>query len=189
MRFDLVFPLVEWKIRTTVGGHLLYAKIDTGASLTLVGIDNAKILGINMTFTSKQPCVRYFGVGSKSDGYAFKVACDSLPIGSTTLPCSFVYVPFEYVVGAKDKKLRYRFITKYKYLIGTDILNEYDMSVQFTKATIGNSVKSVQLELTKHGFSLSKSTRKDYSFYQLAPKADEVAENLSDLDAFIECVD
>jgi hypothetical protein len=98
------------------------------------------------------------------------------------LPCSFVYIPFEYAVDTKAKKLKYRFITPYKYLIGTDILNEYDMLVQFNKATIGNNVESVSLELKKHGFSLSTSARKEYAFYQLAPKVEEIEEIPYDVD-------
>jgi predicted aspartyl protease len=70
MRFELVFPWTDWTIKTVVGGRSIDAKIDSGASLTLVGWDNAKALGINTAFTGKQPCVRYSGVSGKSDGYA-----------------------------------------------------------------------------------------------------------------------
>jgi hypothetical protein len=59
MTFELVFPWVEWKIKTMVGERSIDAKIDTGAFLTLVGIYNAKALGINTVFTSKQPCVLF----------------------------------------------------------------------------------------------------------------------------------
>jgi hypothetical protein len=50
------------------------------------------------------------------------------------------------------------------------------MLVQFNKATIGNNVESVSLELKKHGFSLSTSARKEYAFYQLVPKVEETEE-------------
>jgi hypothetical protein len=116
-------------------------------------------------------------VSGKSDGYAFKVPLASLPLGNTELPCSYVYIPFEYVRNAKEKKLKYKFITSDKYLIGTDILNDYNMSVQFCESSHSNRVESVSLELTKHAFALPPiSTRKEYTFYGLAAMVDDIGE-------------
>jgi hypothetical protein len=166
------------------GGRLVYAKIDTGSPLTLVGIHNARALGISTAFTSKQPCARYSGVSGKSDGYAFKVPCSSLPVGDAELPCSFVYIPFEYIVDKKKKKLRYKYITPQKYLIGTDILNGYDVSVKFKKDKKDNSVESVELELAGHGLALPiKPAKKDSTFAMYAPKVDEID------DIVVECVE
>jgi hypothetical protein len=166
------------------GGRLVYAKIDTGSPLTLVGIHNARSLGISTAFTSKQPCARYSGVSGKSDGYAFKVPCSSLPVGDAELPCSFVYIPFEYIVDKKEKKLRYKYITPQKYLIGTDILNGYDVSVKFKKDKKDNSVESVELELAGHGLALPiKPAKKDTTFAMYAPKVDEIG------DIVVECVE
>jgi hypothetical protein len=188
MTFELVFPWVEWTVITMAGGRSVHAKIDTGSPLTLVGIHNARALGISTAFTSKQPCMRYSGVSGKSDGYAFKVSCSSLPVGDAELPCSFVYIPFEYIVDKKEKKVKYKYITPQKYLIGTDILNGYDVSVKFKKASASNNVESVSLKLTEHGFNLSTATRKEQTFYQLAPKVDEIGEITSGSEVLIECV-
>jgi hypothetical protein len=94
MRFDLMHPWAAWKIKTVVGRKTVGAKIDSGASLTLVGIDNARALGVDLSFTGKQPCVRFSGVSEKSDGYAFKVPCGPLPLGNERLRSEFIYITF-----------------------------------------------------------------------------------------------
>jgi hypothetical protein len=182
MRFDLMHPWTAWKIKTVVGRKTVDAKIDSGASLTLVGIDNARELGVDLSFTGNQPCVRFSGVSEKSDGYAFKVPCGSIPLGNERLRCGFIHIPFEYAVDKAGKKLKYRFVTPNKYLVGTDVLNSYNVSVRFKKAIFGDNVKSVRLKLKKHGLSFPpKPARKEYTFSQLAPKLDEVDEVVFEL--------
>jgi hypothetical protein len=182
MQFELIPPWIEWKIKTIVGRKTVDAKIDSGASLTLVGIDNAIALGIDLSFTGKQPCVRYSGVSEKLDGYAFKVPYGPLPLGGERLRSEFIYIPFEYAVDKAGKKLKYRFVTPNKYLVGTDILNNYNVSVRFKRAMFSDNVKSVRLKLKKHGLPFPPMpARKEYTFSQLAPKLDEVDEIVFEL--------
>jgi hypothetical protein len=182
MRFELMHPWTAWKIKTVVGENMFDAKVDSGASLTLVGIDNARELGVDLSFTSKQPCVRYSGVSEKADGYAFRVPCGSIPLGGERLRCDFIHIPFEYAVDKAGRKLKYRFVTPNKYLVGTDVLNNYSVSVRFKGSLFGDSVKSVKLKLKEHGLSLPMPpVGKGYTFSQLAPKLDEVDEIVFEL--------
>jgi hypothetical protein len=141
-------------------------------------------LDVDLKFTSDHPCVNFSGVNGKADGYAFKVPCALLPLGKVKLPCKFIYIPFEYAVDKSEKKLKYKYITPDKYLVGTDILNDYDICVRFEKAKHGNNVKSVQLELTEHGLALpSKSAKINLTFAMYAPKIDEID------NVIVECVE
>ena len=174
MQFDLFSPWDAWRVKTQRGKHTIIAKIDTGASLTLVGIKHAKVLGLDVSFNINQPCVNYSGVSGKADGYAFKVSCDSLPLGNEQLICPFVYVPFEYVVDEHGKNDKIRFITADKYLIGTDILNHYNMDVSFIKK-ISNKISEVKLTLTAHGLSYDPAImKKDLTFRKLFPQINEL---------------
>jgi hypothetical protein len=175
MLFDLMRPWSEWIVWTPFNKRMLYPKLDTGATLTLIGIDNARTIGLNTIVTTDQPCVRFSGVSGKADGCAFQIPCKSLPFGNTKLPCSFVYVPFEYIVDKKENKLRFRYITHDKFLVGTDILNNYDISVIFNKSLFGNNVESAQLELKTHDLRLpSPKLGKGFTFTSLAPRFEEI---------------
>jgi len=173
LKFDLEYPWTEWKIKTEVGKNTFNAKLDTGSSLTLIGAYNARLLGLDMSFSYGHPCINYSGVSGKADCFAFKVACKSLPVGGMRLPCEFVYIPFDYVIA--DGKVSYKFITPNKYLVGTNILNHYKMSVSFVKDTNANAVKAVKVELVKHGLQLPETdNRTENAFAQLAHKSREV---------------
>ena len=72
MRFNLENPWFEWIIKTDVGKQMTDAKIDTGSSLTLVGIKITELLGLKQDFILCQPCVSFKGVSGIIEGYAFK---------------------------------------------------------------------------------------------------------------------
>ena len=44
MQVKLERPWNEWKVRTVIGKHIIDAQLDTGSSLTLIGINNARII-------------------------------------------------------------------------------------------------------------------------------------------------
>jgi hypothetical protein len=130
-------------------------------------------LGISVDYIKKQKCVRFIGAVESIKGYAFKVPCSSLPIGDTTVPVSAIYVPFEFL----DDKTKYRFVSKGRFLVGTDILNNYNMSVTFNNELSGLAVISVYLEMTPHHFKLPQSPSQLYTLGQLAKIVDELKKN------------
>ena len=54
MLFELVEPWTEWMVDTEIGKRSWNAKLDTGAFITLVGINIARELGITIDFTKKK---------------------------------------------------------------------------------------------------------------------------------------
>ena len=181
MKFELIHPWDEWKIVTDFGKRTTHAKLDTGSPMTLIGVNYAEQLGITRDFIAKQTCVSFRGVSGKLEGYAFQVPCTLLPLGDEKLPVSFVYVPYEYAVEniekdgkVVEKKIKYRFVTTDKYLIGTDVIDNYNVQVAFKCALRGKTVTSAQLELTPHGLRLPKRTIRTYSLSKLAPQVDEI---------------
>ena len=179
MLFELKNPWIEWKIITKVGKRTFDAKIDTGAFVSLIGVDIAVELGLSIDFIKKQRCIRYVGVVEESKGYAFKVPCTSLPLGSTSIPVSEIYIPFTFI-----EKTRYRFISEDRFLIGTDILNNYNLNVVFSNNQVSKDVDSVRLELLPHGLNLPKKRSLDYTLGQMVKTVDEVLFNSGD--GFIE---
>jgi len=57
MLFELENPWIEWRIITRIGTQTFYAKLDTGAFISLIGIDVAIELGLTVDFIKKQRCV------------------------------------------------------------------------------------------------------------------------------------
>ena len=153
MIFKLKRPWTEWIITTKVGKRIFNAKIDTGAFITLIGFDIAIELGISIDFIKKQKCIRYIGVVDENKGYAFKVPCSSLPLGNMNIPVSEIYIPFAFINASK-----YRFISEDRFLIGTDVLNNYNQKIVFNNKTDDNKVDTVYLELQPHSFILQKNT-------------------------------
>jgi len=70
MLFELVYPWIEWNIETDIGELTWYAKIDTGAFTTLIGLNIALKLGLSVDFIKKQKCIRFIGAVEGSKGYA-----------------------------------------------------------------------------------------------------------------------
>ena len=175
MQFELAFPWNEWHIRTSVGKHSLRAKIDTGSSLTLIGINYAEEFGLTKDFILQQTCVSFRGVSGAVEGHAFKVPWTLLPIGSHDLSISFIYVPFVTSIKTIESKAErsIKFITPTKYLIGTDVLNNYQMRTSFNKDKNGK-LEAVQFELLQHDCELPASTAKEYTLAQLYAKIDEL---------------
>ena len=123
-------------------------------------------------FIKNQKCVRYIGAVEESKGYAFKVPCASLPLGNSEIPISEIYVPFTFI-----DKTKYRFISEDRFLIGTDILNNYNLNIIFKNVTGDKTVRSVCLELLPHGLKLPKRRSPDYTLSQMAKTVNEVAVN------------
>jgi hypothetical protein len=178
MEFKLVAPWVEWRVRTIIARRAVLAKVDTGAAFTLLGVANAELLGLTVEFIRKQPCVRFRGIVGTMIGYAFKVPCSYVPLGSENLPTSYIYVPYTYVKEERDvvnpSSLKFKFISEGAYLLGTDILNNYNMRINFNKKIHNTDVMSVQFELIEHGLSIAKSDIKAYTFQTLAPKIEDL---------------
>ena len=175
MLFELKRPWIEWMITTKIGKQTYDAKLDTGAFITLIGIDVAVELGLTVDFIKKQKCVRYIGVVEESKGFAFKVPCTSLPLGNKIIPISEIYVPFTFI----DKN-KYRFISEDRFLIGTDILNNYNLNIIFNNVTRYNAVNSVCLELRSHGYKLPKRRSPSYTLNQMAKTVNEVVANIDE---------
>jgi len=169
MLFELENPWIEWIIITEIGEQTYYAKLDTGAYITLIGVDIAVKLGFTVDFIKKQKCVRYIGVVEESKGYAFKVPCASIPLGNTTIPISEIYVPFTFI-----DKTKYRFISEDRFLVGTDILNNYNLRVAFNDEPACKTADSAHLELLPHGLKLPKRHSPDYTLGQMAKTVGEV---------------
>jgi len=175
MLFEVESPWIEWIIKTEIGNQIFDAKMDTGAFITLIGVDVATELGLNIDFIKRQKCVRYSGVVEESKGYAFKVPCSSLPLGDMTIPISEVYVPFTFI-----DKTKYRFISEDRFLIGTDILNNYNINVVFSNKSAGKSVGSLCLELLPHSLSLPKRRSPDYTLGQMVKTINEIPIHIDD---------
>ena len=175
MLFKLKRPWIEWIIKTEIGNQIFDAKIDTGAFITLIGVDVAVELGLTIDLIKRNKCVRYSGVVEESKGYAFKVPCTSLPLGNMIVPITEIYVPFAFI----DKE-KYRFISEDRFLIGTDILNNYNFSIIFDKKPDGYTVDSVSLELLPHSFKLQTRPSPTYTLGQMANTVDELMINIDD---------
>jgi len=175
MLFELVYPWIEWNIETDLGELTWYAKVDTGAFTTLIGLNIALKLGLSVELIKKQKCVRFIGAVEGSKGYAFKVPCSSLPLGDTVIPTTEICVPFMFV-----DKTRYRFVSEDRFLIGTNILNGYNMNVLFSNEPIGNTVTSAHLELIPHNHIIPQNRSQEYTLSQLAKTIDEVREDVWD---------
>jgi len=175
MLFELEKPWIEWIITTKLGKKIFDAKIDTGAYISLIGVDIAIELGLPIDFIKKQKCVRYIGVVEESKGYAFKVPCDSLPLGNMEIPIKEIYVPFAFI-----DKTKYIFISEDRFLVGTDILNNYNLSVKFDNHSGNKAVSSVYLELLPHMLALPKRHSPDYTLNQMVKTVGEVLIHLDD---------
>ena len=169
MEFAIKNPWHEWIVLTPIGKKIFSTKVDSGAMVTFVGITIALAMGIDKALIKKQKCVKIQGVKGVG-GYAFKVPCNFIKIEHKTISIKYIYVPFEFVEG----KRTYRFVNKTKYLIGTDVLRNYNLSVIF-KGEPGSSnvIKSV-LNLQAHGLSLPPLRDTEYSLSQLIPQIDEI---------------
>jgi hypothetical protein len=159
-------------IETKVGNKSVDAKIDSGSSLTLLGKEILERLGIDKSNIAKQNYIEYKGV-TGATGQAFKVQINSIPLGKTTIPIKYVYVPFEFCEGGT----KYRFITTSKYLIGTDVLNLYDTSTKFNKNYLSNEVHSLFLNLTPHNLDIPGIPPKEKHLSQLFVKVEEMSVN------------
>jgi len=175
MQFELVAPWTEWNIETDIGELALYAKIDTGAFTTLIGLNIALKIGLSVDFIKKQKCVKFIVAVEGSKGYAFKVPCSSIPLGNTTIPSKEVCVPFTFI----DNR-NYSFVTKDRFLIGTNVLNDYNMNTVFNKDSSGSFVKTVHLKLTPHNCMVLQPQSQEYTLIQLANTITEVKEPLND---------
>jgi hypothetical protein len=171
--FELHYPWQEWLVATKLKKQFVFAKIDTGSSITMIGIRNAEHIGISREFILKQPFVRLSGVNENPDGYASQVPCPSFPVGNESLSVSCVYVPFEYVVE-KNKTIKVKFTLRDKYLVGTDALGKYDWSLVHTGKPPGANLHSIKLQLTEHGFMLPARKIPTRFLYELVPKSDEI---------------
>ena len=175
MLFEIESPWIEWIVKTKIGKQTFDAKFDTGAFITLIGVDVASQLGLTVDFIKRHKCVRYSGVVEESKGYAFKVPCASLPLGNTTIPISEIYIPFTFI-----DRTKYRFISEDRFLIGTDILNNYNIDVVFNNETGSNVVNSVCLELLPHNNQLPKRPYPMYTLGQMANIVDDLLINIDD---------
>jgi len=167
LQFKLQEPWTEWLIPTIIGRIVWYSKLDTGSSVTLIGKKVADQFGLSTDFIISQPCIKFLGVFDKTQGYAFKVPCGFLPLGDNKLPISKIFVPFEFT----HEESTYRFTTTDKYLIGTDVLNNYNCTIIFTGGLTGKVVKSTVLKLDPHGLLIPDVHQKEYTIEQLAKEA------------------
>ena len=173
MLFELKYPWIDWSIRTEIGKLAWDAKIDTGAFISLIGVNIAVKLGLSVDFIKNQNCVRYIGAVESSKGYAFKVPCASLPLGDASIPIAEIYIPFTFT----EDRTRYRFVSTDRFLIGTDILNNYNLNVVFTDDTTSSSAKSAYLELMPHNIKLPKRRTQDYSLANMSRIVDEIQDH------------
>ena len=73
----------EWIIETPLSKDLnLYAKVDSGSSLTLVGYDNLRLMGISPKTILSGEYINFRGVGNDKPYQALKVPVDSIPLGN-----------------------------------------------------------------------------------------------------------
>jgi hypothetical protein len=131
-----------------------------------------ELLGIDKKNIASQNYIEFKSV-TGSIGQAFKVKMNCIPLGKVTIPISNVYVPFEFC----ETGTKYRFVTTSKYLIGTDVLNLYDISASFNKSYISNDVRSFFLNLTPHNLNIPKVSPKEKHLSQLSVKAEELEVN------------
>ena len=172
MTFRIVKPWFEWLVETKIGSELTEAKIDTGSSLTVLGIKMVELLGINKVDIVKQNYIEYKGI-TDAAGQAFKVPISSIPLGKMTIPVKYVYVPFEFC----ENGTKYRFVTASKYLIGTDVLNLYNIMANFNKGYISNDIRSFVLSLTPHNLDIAGISPKEKHLSQLSVKVEELSVN------------
>jgi hypothetical protein len=165
-------PWTEWLIETQVGNELAEEKIDTGSSLTLLGKDMLELLGVDKASIAKQNYIEYKGI-TGAGGQAFKVPISNIPLGETTIPTKYVYVPFEFC----ENGTKYRFVTASKYLIGTDVLNFYNITANFNKGYLSNDIRSFVLSLTPHNLNVPKIAPKEKHLSQLSAKVEELTVN------------
>jgi len=159
-------------VETNVGNKFVDAKIDTGSSLTLIGKKMLELLGTDKINIANQNYIEYKGV-TGAGGQAFKVPINSIPLGKMTIPISHVYVPFEFC----ENGTKYRFVTTSKYLIGTDVLNLYNITSNFNKGYISNDIRSFVLSLTPHNLNVPGLPPKEKHLSQLAVKVEELTVN------------
>jgi len=169
MDFVLENPWCEWMVLTPIGKKIFSTKVDSGAMVTFVGITIALAMGIDKALIKKQKCVKIQGV-TGARGYAFKVPCNFIKIEHKTVAIKYIYVPFEFIEG----KRTYRFVNKTKYLIGTDVLRNYNLSVMFSGERGSGNVNNSVLNLQAHGLSLPPLRDTEYSLSQLVPQIDEI---------------
>ena len=162
MIFQLERPWTECVVKTKIGKRFFKAKVDTGASITVIGGLLAEYMGIDLSKVATCPCVVYFGVTGHR-GYAFRVPIKSIPMGTLTLPVKYIHIPFEIDVENKTCK----FVTPDKFLIGMDVLIDYNMRISYEN-TLGNEdINNATLELTSHKLTPHQSAAKHYKFQDI----------------------
>ena len=78
-----------------------------------------------------------------------------------------------------DEK-RYRFVSEDRFLIGTNILNNYNMNVIFINEPSDASIKTAYLELIPHNYRVPQSRSQEYTLKQLAQSISHVQEYIDD---------
>jgi hypothetical protein len=167
MRFDLSIKQEEqlweeWIIETPLNKNLsLYAKIDSGSSLTLVGYDNLRLIGILPKTILSGEYIHFRGVGDDRTYQALKVPVNSIPLGNKMIKTSCVYVPFVFEPGSQFID----YILRDEYLLGTDILNNDICQIGFKSSTKQKVVDTAWLDLTPHKLIVPTKAFKIYKIH------------------------
>ena len=146
MEFVLEPVYREWIIKTVVGGQSWGAKIDSGSPLTIVGSRVLKSFGVELKSAIEYPYIEYEGV-TGDIGKAFQVPIPNFMLGVQTFGELTVYVPFIVKEGKAT------LVNLNKFLVGTDFLSRYNLSMTHSKKLLG--IERL-LGFEEHGIELPK---------------------------------
>jgi hypothetical protein len=127
VEFKLMDDLSVWAVDTKIFKLSYAAKIDSGSFATLIGVDVMLSLRVARGTIANSKCVPYEESSQDADRYAFKVALPNgrLPIGEQFIGLRYALVPFKF----SDDRKKYSFVTTQKFLIGMDVLRQFNIEV------------------------------------------------------------
>jgi len=186
MRFEIKSPWTQWLVDTRIKGRLWTAKVDGGSALTLIGVNIAALLGITEDYVISCSHVEYFDVSNATKHRAFRVPLGNieLPFGRKSFCISNIFIPFRVLtheeISRLDKttrsnnKQKVEFILRDKFLVGTDLLRQFQLHLTFEQE-LANGGKTTQwLELNEHKLPIPRISFREYSFKYHLQVIDEI---------------
>jgi len=143
LKLKLKPPFGNWIFESISSLGEFDCQIDSGSNLTLLGFDIADMLGLTKTITRVSRCI-LFESSSGTGGGAIKIPSYTLPIGDKNIEVATGFIPFV----AHPTNMTLSWIMQDICLVGTDVLNHFDMQVQFKGS---NGIEFADLILTPHG--------------------------------------
>jgi len=162
----------EVSVREVVSGRkVVDIKVDTGADVTLVGCEDATLLGVTKESIRTSPVLSFYG--SAGRGYASQVFVGSVKMKDKTLQIQHIYVPFSLTKTKEGWERKYT--NRKKSLLGMDLMSLYDVKISRT-------IQQTTLEFNRN-FQTESSLEpiRTYTLQQLVKALDQTATRVEEV--------